>query len=349
MVHIAPKFTPRVQDDYIVFGAEATGAIPAGAQITLRYYFDTEGSFRESFTAPQASNSLLFTARVDLIDWLIGGSITYTAPGQDTITYKVAFDGFDGGDGAIDMYLPSNGNGNTSLGTEDDFYYGGGGNDRVRSGPGADYMDGGSGSDTLDYFVPNDFGGSGVYIDLGKNIASGGDAEGDVIRNFERALGTMFNDTLKGTSGSNLLKGYIGNDSLYGGSGNDELDGGYGSDRIEGQSGADILIGGGNARDTYVFRYLADSNRQTRDTITEFNKDIIHLSYIDADTTADGNQAFHFIGSGPFTGDAGELRLSVNTAGNYLIVYGDVDGNQSADFAVKVLGVTTLAESDFAL
>jgi Ca2+-binding RTX toxin-like protein len=135
-----------------------------------------------------------------------------------------------------------------------DIVRGGGGADRIKGGEGTDDLDGGSGTDTLDYIGSS----AGVVVNISKNTASGGHAQGDSISHFERVLGSNFNDTFSGTSGTNLLKGYTGADSLYGAGGNDVLDGGGGVDRIEGQAGADQLIGG-SGRDIFVFRQTGDS------------------------------------------------------------------------------------------
>jgi hypothetical protein len=75
--------------------------------------------------------------------------------------------------------------------------------------------------------------------------------------------------------------------------------------------------------------------------------DRIDLSAIDANTTVVGDQAFSFIGTGPFTHQAGDLRLIVQ--GGNGIVAGDVDGNGAADFHIFLSAVTSLAAGDFLL
>lgn len=268
-------------------------------------------------------------------------------------TYYIMFDGILHGEGlspdSNNFVYNDESNITINVGDGDDIFYGGGGNDVVEGGAGSDYLSGGSGADTLRYLgTPGS--GEGVIVDLAQNYASGGEAEGDTIIGFERVQGTIFNDIIRGDSATNLLKGYGGADLLEGGSGNDVLDGGSGGDQIEGQLGADILFGG-SARDTFLYRNLSDSTAafSGRDTISDWNKDIIHLSAVDADSTIAGDQRFDFIGRTAFTGSAGELRLSVNEAQNLLIVYGDVDGDRIADFGVRVLGITSLTASDFVL
>jgi Ca2+-binding RTX toxin-like protein len=84
-------------------------------------------------------------------------------------------------------------------------------------GAGADTLDGGAGLDTAAYFGSS----AAVAVDLTAGTASGGDAAGDVLTNFENLDGSAFNDTLSGTSAINVLDGGAGNDTLTGGAGND--------------------------------------------------------------------------------------------------------------------------------
>jgi|GEM_PF-927975 len=116
----------------------------------------------------------------------------------------------------------------------------GGGNDTIVSGIGADTLDGGDGTDTISYINST----AAVSVDLGANQASGGYATGDVLVNFENAIGSNLNDTLIGSAGPNVLDGRDGDDSLNGGSGNDTLLGGAGNDTIQGGIGFNSINGG---------------------------------------------------------------------------------------------------------
>jgi Ca2+-binding RTX toxin-like protein len=142
-----------------------------------------------------------------------------------------------------------------------------------------------------------------------------------------------------------------GNVNIFGGKAADTLTGGGQADLLHGNLGADILTGGGGAD---VFRYdnIAESTNSIRDQILDFTPgtDKIDLSRIDANSGADGNQAFTWIGSGAFSGTAGELRaLDLNGTG--WLVQGDTDGNGSADFSIilTLQGPTPLGASDFVL
>jgi Ca2+-binding RTX toxin-like protein len=138
---------------------------------------------------------------------------------------------------------------------------------------------------------------------------------------------------------------------LFGGAAADTLKGGGQADLIHGNLGGDILSGGGGAD---IFRYdrTAESSSSSTDQITDFTPgtDKIDLSRIDANTLVAGDQAFSWIGSGGFTGSAGQLRASA-FLGQTWILEGDTDGNGQPDlFLVLTLqGPTPLAAGDFIL
>ncbi|MDB5686844.1 MAG: hypothetical protein JWR77_1433, partial [Rhizorhabdus sp.] len=56
---------------------------------------------------------------------------------------------------------------------------------------------------------------------------------------------------------------------------------------------------------------------------------------------------FKFLGSGAFTGHAGELHYGVS--GSDLLVSGDVNGDGVADFELKLIGIATIEAGDFVL
>lgn len=123
---------------------------------------------------------------------------------------------------------------------------------------------------------------------------------------------------------------------LFGGQGNDVLIGGRGSDMLRGNVGADVLDGGAGA-DVFRYQFVAESDAAGRDTIVGFapGSDRIDLSRIDANSRADGNQAFTFIGSAAFSpGVAGQLRVYQD--GGSWFVEGDVDGDGVADLIIQV-------------
>lgn len=171
---------------------------------------------------------------------------------------------------------------------------------------------------------------------------------GDVI---ESKVGTARNDVLMGKIGRDKLSGGAGNDKLSGAGGNDKLYGDSGNDKLTGGMGADDLWGGSGA-DTFIFKLIKEStvDASWRDTIFDFSarqKDKIDLSGIDANTAKGGNQAFSFIGTKAFGGKAGELRYEKAKSDTY--IYGDVNGDKIADFAIHLDDRVNLSKSYFIL
>jgi Ca2+-binding RTX toxin-like protein len=173
---------------------------------------------------------------------------------SDTI---FGFDGVFGGFGNDQLTGNANNNvlsgraGNDMLsgGLGKDTLSGGDGNDSIEGGADADTLDGGLGIDTLSYAnSPAGLNNAGVVIDLSKKTATGNDAAGDKISNFENITGSTGNDTLTGDKSSNVIMGGAGNDTITGGAGIDTLTGGVGDD---------------------VFRFLAPADGG--DDITDFN------------------------------------------------------------------------------
>lgn len=184
--------------------------------------------------------------------------------------------------------------------------------------------------------------------------------DGDVRSLIENAKGGSGSDRITGNQVGNSLQGYSGNDTLngeggsdvlIGASGADRLSGGAGADRLYGGAGADDLIGGADA-DMFLFKLRTESTvpASGRDTIFDFSAsqgDRIDLSAIDANSKITSNQAFAFLGNAAFTGAAAELRYVKGSSDTY--VYGDVNGDKAADFAVHLDDALTLQKSYFIL
>jgi serralysin len=185
------------------------------------------------------------------------------------------------------------------------------------------------------------------------NLVVKGDNEGLknlILSGNDSISGTKFGDVIDGRGGNDTIYGYAGNDSLRGGAGNDKIDGGQGFDFIVGGTGADTLTGEAGG-DTFVFETMKDSLPSAMDTITDYvlgpQGDIIDLHSIDANTKLAGDQAFNFIGKAGFSGKAGQLRTDIKDGATY--VYGDVNGDKVADFAVKFHGVLSFDKGEFLL
>lgn len=173
-------------------------------------------------------------------------------------------------------------------------------------------------------------------------IGSSGD---DIFR------ATDHDDRAEGDAGADWLGGGKGNDTLAGDDGDDMLKGGGGSDRIAGGVGLDKMWGQGGS-DRFVFSEAAHAGTESRpDVIKDFQSgaDRIHLKAIDANSEADGNQSFDFVGAADFSGTAGELRVWIVGNGAKTMVAGDLDGDGNADFVLKVVGEHALTASDFVL
>lgn len=115
---------------------------------------------------------------------------------------------------------------------------GNGGDDQLEGGAGADRLDGGAGEDILSYLLSD----AGVTINLENGTAEGGDAQGDVITNFEIVVGSEHRDVLAGDDGANELYGIGGDDELQGDDGDDVLEGGAGADQLNGGAGVDWVL-----------------------------------------------------------------------------------------------------------
>jgi len=137
---------------------------------------------------------------------------------------------------------------------------------------------------------------------------------------------------------------------LFGGKANDTLKGGGQNDLIHGSLGADVLAGNGGS-DAFRYQDTAESNASAMDQILDFTPgtDKIELDRIDANTLVGGDQAFSWIGSSAFSGQAGQLRAYQQ--GGTWILQGDVNGDGVADLVVALTlqGPTPLSAGDFLL
>jgi Ca2+-binding RTX toxin-like protein len=234
----------------------------------------------------------------------------------------------------------------------DDRLHGGSGDDTILGGNGDDWLAGGRGNDALsggkgfDVASFADLGAS-VLVDLAKGTADDSFGERDTLRSIEGVEGGVLNDSLSGDAGANWLSGGGGNDFLYGRDGDDRITGGDGNDFIFGGRGADVLSGGA-ANDIFAAGDIG-TTPETADRITDFGygADLIDLSGLDADVTKGGDQAFTFIGTRAFSGDAGELRYQV--VGNTTWLAADVDGDKVADGYLALDGIHQVLPGDLIL
>ncbi|MGL4964612.1 MAG: calcium-binding protein [Inquilinus sp.] len=246
---------------------------------------------------------------------------------------ELTYDGGPGADSVIgavgdDRLYGYHGNDTLRGGSGNDRLVGYVGNDLLSGGAGADRLEGEDGIDTVSYYSSW----VGVAINLGTGSASGGEAQGDTLSGIENVNGSQGSDHLIGTADANVMHGWVGNDVLIGGRGADRLTGGAGANRFLYIDPVQSPTGAGADR-------IADFSRAQGDRI--------ELWAIDADTTAAGDQAFTFIGSGLYTGIAGQLRYSQGV--DVVTIAGDVDGDGASDFHIQLTGIIALVAADLAL
>lgn len=319
------------------------------------------------------------------VDFIVGNELANILYADITRTGLGGYDTIWGDDGN-DLIYGGDGKDELTGDNGDDTLYGDGGVDNITGGLGRDLIQGGAGADTLGGGA--DAGDTISYSESAAAVTikltfgttttgAGGDAQGDQINGFTDAIGSALNDVITDTNKGTLAFGYndnrfyggAGNDSLflgggadhgYGGAGidrllgeagNDTLSGDAGNDRLYGGLGSDSLIGGTGA-DLFVFAAVTDSTVLSagRDRISDFHHaegDRLYLRDIDANPSLALDQAFTFIGAASFDGRHGLLRIAVS--GAHSVVYGDLNGDKTADFAITVLNTTGLTAADFVL
>jgi serralysin len=264
----------------------------------------------------EGGNDILFSLHVGFV-YIEGG----TGDDHVGIIAAAGFGSFYGGDG--NDFVVGHRLNDSLYGGDDNDLLAGGAYDATINGAqlttsdtsGDDYLEGGAGVD-------------GCYGFDGKDTIYGGDGNdrGTVsVLNFGALL--------------------VAKAGLFGGAGNDYIDGGRGNDWLDGGRGKDSLVGG-LGKDVFDFNSIKDSKPGKADTIWDFSHaqhDRIDLSNIDAKTTKGGNQAFKFIGADAFHDKAGELRFKNG------VLSGDVNGDGSADFQVKLADVSSLHDTDLIL
>jgi len=248
----------------------------------------------ENILGTEFDDNLYGNSSDNSLDGSWGNDVIYGEGGGDWLEGSLGNDVLFGGDG-------------------DDILNGGDGDDNMHGEVGADLLDGGAGNDTIGYDMSN----GGVQIDLLLGTASGGDAEGDIIRNVENVNGSMLDDEIRGDDGDNILTGAIfGNDLLEGRGGNDTLTGGAGSDTLRGGSGDDTII-------ISNFNFVEIDGGDNSDILVLDGADL-NLDLSIKGNSISGIEAMDLTGSGnnsvTFTLD--EL-LNLSQTSNQLIISGD--------------------------
>lgn len=137
--------------------------------------------------------------------------------------------------------------GDTLLGDDNDNrLVGGGGLDLLGGRLGDDILDGGRDGAYATWAGED----GAVSVDLAEGSATEWDGGHDTLISIVGAVGTDFNDVLRGDANANRLEGGKGDDTLNGRAGDDILVGGDGADTLRGGAGNDTAdySGGGPAR-----------------------------------------------------------------------------------------------------
>jgi Ca2+-binding RTX toxin-like protein len=327
---------------------------------TLRGIEDIEGSnFADTLTGNELDNRLFGR---DGNDTLTGGS------GDDTIRGDAGADTLDGGIGndwldystsaagvsvnlatntvsggdaqgdvisnfenltgsaADDTLTGSDADNRIEGGLGADLIDGGSGNDTIAGGGGADTLDGGIGVDWVDYRASA----AGVTVDLTAHTASGGDAQGDVLSNFENIRGSAQADTLTGSTGDNEIDGGAGNDIIRGEAGNDTIAGGAGADDLDGGDGLDWLDYSGSVEAVTVS--LAGGTGSGGDAQGDVIQNFENIRGTAAADTVVGSA-----GSNILEGKAGDDTLEGGAGEDWL--YGGI-GLDTASYQSSAVGVT---------
>ena len=318
--------------DTVYIMAYLNGGITLGAGIDNGALNDLAG--KGKLTGNTGNNALTGNAEENVISGGDGTDTLSGGGGADTLDGGVGADSLAGGTGT-DSLVGGAGNDSLGGGAGDDVLYAGDGNDVVDGGDGAgnDTYNGGAGLDTVKYTSAT----AGITVDLAKGTATstaGSDAAKigtDTLSGIENVIAGNYNDIVKGSTGANVLTGGLGSDSLYG--------------------GADKL------KDVFDFNASTESALgSTRDKVYDFVSKIdqIDLSGINANTTKAGDQAFSFSTISLTTAKANSVWYKLadvdgDKLNDDLIVYGDVNGNTTADFEIGIIGVTSLVTADFVL
>ncbi len=329
--------------------ATATGGDAAGD--TLQDIENLVGSaFGDTLTGTSDANALTGGDGNDLLTVGAGADLLSGGAGTDTASYSSSNAGVSidlgagsasGGDAAGDQLsqienLTGSVFNDTLVGSGvANLINAGNGNDLVQGGAGGDTLAGGAGTDTLSYSQSAE----GVAVNLALASASGGDAEGDTISEFENIVGSAAADTLVGDSQANLLQGGQGDDRLSGGEGADTLQGGAGTDWAEYRSSSagvtiDLQAGtasGGDADGDGLADIESLAGSEAADNLTGSAANNSLFGWGGNDTLAGGD------GTDTLNGGAGNDTLAGGSGGDTLT---GGDGTDTASYAQSGAGVT---------
>jgi Ca2+-binding RTX toxin-like protein len=172
----------------------------------------------------------------------------------------------------------------------------------------------------------------------------------DTFSGVNAVQGSQYDDIFYGSSLNEDFSGGRGDELISAGAGNDTLNGGYGSDTLQGGLGNDV----------FDYNSIEDSKSDLgieliigMDLILDFvsNFDLVDLSGIDANTNASGDQTFTFNNT---TAKANSvwyesLDRDGDSDSDIVVVYGDVNGDTTADFQIGLMELNSMTNVDFIL
>lgn len=220
-------------DDLSVGGGNGTGAAGPGATVLGEAGADLllGAAGGSAFDGGAGIDELDYGAATELVLADLGaGRVDHQGGGADSLAAIENLTGSPGNDHIVGDAV-ANG------------LRGGAGDDRLQGLGGDDTLVGGTGNDTVDLSDA-----TSAFVDLGGGSAIG---EGsDTLFEFENAIGSPNDDTIKGDNGPNTLQGGTGNDTLEGAGGDDTLNGGGGSDTVtyrKSDQAVNVNLGNGTA------------------------------------------------------------------------------------------------------
>ena len=312
---------------------------------TLRSIEDIEGStYADTLKGDSRSNFFQGFGGNDAIDGAGGTDTASYLDATSTVTVNLVAGTATGGSGSdtlvsIERVIGSRFNDSLTGSSRAEYFVGGLGDDSI---------DGGNGADTIEFVNI----GAGVIVDLTAGTTSGG-AGIDTLISIESVIGSIFNDTIKGSNRANVLHGGNGNDLLSSLGGLDELFGEEGNDLLRGGAGNDMLTGGGG-RDT--FRFDTATGAANIDAIADFvaAEDTIQLNnsifaIFGAATGAIAAANFRAIGNGGATDANDYIVYNKTTGALYYDANGSVNGLADAVQFAALDANLILSNADFVL
>ncbi|MDG2482422.1 MAG: S8 family serine peptidase [Alphaproteobacteria bacterium] len=236
--------------------AIAGRTLTIGTNTTIENVIAGEGN--DIITGNSSDNNLFGGRGTDWFEGGAGNDLIFGGRGIDTAFYGNAGGGVTVDLGITDFQSIGGGQGFDALrdieyliGSDHNDTLKGSASDNVlKGGAGDDFLRGREGIDTARY----DDALAGVSIDLAnkKYQVVSSDQGSDRFSDIENLLGSIFDDSLRGSDDGNVLDGGLGNDLIEGRGGHDLLDGGSGDDTLLGGQGRDTYDGGSGI-DTAVF------------------------------------------------------------------------------------------------